>query len=100
MQVKWPKSRPQLTDEQQRIHSDFYRVWLEVLPKRFNAVEVFNHNYPVRVAKKHRRDGITRILDIGAGLGTHIQYEDLDQTEYVALELQPHLGDLLRQKYP
>jgi SAM-dependent methyltransferase len=97
--AKWPKVRPNLTEEQQRIHTDFYRVWLEMLPKRFNAVEVFNHNYPIKIARKHH-SGLTRTLDIGAGLGAHIQYEDLNQQEYVAVELQPHLGALLQEKYP
>jgi SAM-dependent methyltransferase len=97
--ARWPKTRPVLSTEQQYIHDDFYRLWLEVLPKRYNAVEVFNHTYPINVASKNFRN-FTRTLDIGAGLGAHIPYEDLSRQEYYALEIQPPLAEQIRQKYP
>jgi SAM-dependent methyltransferase len=93
--TKWPKSLPQLTDEQQSIRDDFMKQWLEVLPRRFGVIEEFNHRYPLRTYNK----GL-KTLEIGAGLGAHLRYEDTDDQEYVALELRQNIADALKASYP
>jgi SAM-dependent methyltransferase len=99
----WPKTFDPLTPEQERIRDDFMMRWLEVLPQRYGAIERFNHEYPVRAWARHGRPpaaGRARTLEIGAGLGAHIGYEDLSQQDYHALEMRPNVLDVLRQRYP
>lgn len=87
----WPKSLPVLSEEQERIRKDFMNHWLEVLPNRYGLIEKFNHQYPLRTLAA----GV-RTLEIGAGLGAHLRFENLEiQREYVALELQPELAKII-----
>ncbi|HLU11420.1 MAG TPA: class I SAM-dependent methyltransferase [Oceanobacillus sp.] len=95
---QWPKQLPQLTEEQKRISDDFMNVWLSELPKRFGIVEIFNHRYPLRSLKEISAP--IRTLDIGAGRGTHLTFEDLDRQEYTALELRPELAKHIQEKFP
>jgi len=90
----WPKRLPQLTDEQRRVRDQFMTRWLEVLPNRYGLVERFNHRYPL--------DGNTagRTLELGAGLGEHLRYEDLSGQEYYAVELREELAEAIRERYP
>ncbi|MFZ4816736.1 MAG: class I SAM-dependent methyltransferase, partial [Phototrophicaceae bacterium] len=92
----WPKPAPQLTPEQQHIREDFYNYWLTELPKRYSVIEEFNHGYPLRSA----RTGFSRTLDIGAGRGEHVGYENLNEQEYVAMDLRPELLSATASRYP
>lgn len=95
----WPKTIPPLTPEQRAISDDFMRYWHEVLPKRFRLVDTFNHRYPVR----HAPADFVRTLEIGAGLGTHLQYErltDEQEQNYVALELRENMAEKIRARFP
>jgi SAM-dependent methyltransferase len=97
--ARWPKNVPALLPEQQAIREDFMRYWHEVLPERYSAIERFNHGFP----RAHRRDWpIPRIktLEIGAGLGEHIAYEDLSFQEYTALELRELMATRIQERYP
>jgi len=94
--AQWPKRLPVLTEEQQRIRADFMAHWLEVLPRRYGLLEKFNHGYPLR-----SRAAGARTLELGAGLGAHLAFEDLTGPgEYVALEHQAPLAERLAAKYP
>ncbi|HCF28549.1 MAG TPA: class I SAM-dependent methyltransferase, partial [Cyanobacteria bacterium UBA11049] len=93
---KWPKRLPELTDEQQRIRDDFMNHWLQILPKRYGILERFNHSYPLRT--QHSK--IKRTLDIGAGRGEHLNYEDISSQDYTAMELRPELAEVIRLAYP
>jgi len=95
----WPKRIPTLSPEQQRISDDFVKHWHEVLPKRFRAVERFNHLFPV----SHSRPGFRTTLEIGAGLGEHIAHEKLtaeQRLNYHALELRENMAEQLRRNFP
>lgn len=94
--TKWPKRLPELTDEQQRIRDDFMNHWLQILPKRYGILERFNHSYPLRT--QHSK--IKRTLDIGAGRGEHLNYEDISSQDYTAMELRPELAEVIRLAYP
>ncbi len=94
--TKWPKALPLLTDEQEHIRDDFVNYWLQVLPKRYGVIEKFNHTYPLRSLSPH----LTKTLDIGAGRGEHLHYENLDNQEYTALELRSELAEVIRATYP
>lgn len=92
---RWPKRLPELSDEQQRIREDFYQLWLETLPRKYKLLERFDHRYPA----KRGRPG-ERTLDIGAGLGTQLEWEDLSTQDYVATDLrEDHLAEL-RERFP
>lgn len=91
---KWPKQLPRLTSEQVRIKDDFMQHWHEVLPQRYGIIEKFNHGYSVRPSPHGGR-----VLEVGAGLGEHIAWEDLANLEYYALELRPEMAAVIRRRY-
>ena len=93
---KWPKQLPFLTEEQKKIHDDFLKYWHEdVLPKKYQIIEKFNHQYSLKncLAGGH-------VLEIGAGVGEHISYENLTNTEYYAMELRPEMAKVINERYP
>ncbi|MBV9124692.1 MAG: class I SAM-dependent methyltransferase, partial [Planctomycetes bacterium] len=84
--------------EQERIRDDFMKYWHEVLPRRFGLIDRFNHSYPV----KHARPFL-RTLEIGAGLGEHLEYENLtseQERNYYALELRAPMSQEIRRRFP
>jgi SAM-dependent methyltransferase len=96
---KWPKTFPPLTAEQQVISDDFMKAWHEVLPQKYGVVEKFNHGYPARHAPKE----FLRTLEIGAGLGEHLEYETLtpeQRKNYYALELRENMSAVIAKNYP
>jgi hypothetical protein len=95
---KWPKRLPQLSDEQLRIRDQFMAEWHDELPQRYKLIERFNHGYPVRRCGALRQG--FRTLEIGAGLGGHLEFENLGAQEYFALELRPEMAARLQQRYP
>jgi ubiquinone/menaquinone biosynthesis C-methylase UbiE len=97
--MTWPKALPELTPEQERISDDFMHYWHEILPKRYGVVDDFNHRYVVRHAPKQ----FLRTLEIGAGLGEHLSYEDLSPSQksnYTALELRPNMAAKINKRFP
>jgi SAM-dependent methyltransferase len=97
--AKWPKTFPPLTAEQQRINDDFMKRWHEVLPNRYGMIEKFNHTFPAR----HSRPGFKTTLEIGAGLGEHVNYEKLtpeQEQNYYALELRPNMAARIKANHP
>jgi SAM-dependent methyltransferase len=96
--AKWPKQLPPLSVEQLRTRDEFIKLWHEILPKRYGAIENFNQRYPVsRMAMWEERPNT---LEIGAGLGGHLDYEDLEHQEYYALELRPAMAEKLGERFP
>lgn len=98
-QKKWPKIFPPLPPEQQQINDDFVKIWHEVLPKKFGVVERFNHNFPV----KHSLPGFKTTLEIGAGLGEHLEYERLtpeQQENYYSNEFRENMAREIRRRFP
>jgi SAM-dependent methyltransferase len=96
--TKWPKQLPELSAEQLRIRDAFMMLWHDELPQRYRLIERFNHGYPVR--RRVKLPGKRRTLEIGAGLGTHLQFEDLDTQDYFALELRPEMAARLKERFP
>jgi len=90
----WPKRLPELTNEQQRVRDAFVARWLEVLPSQYGRIERFNQTYPLEAGASGRT------LEIGAGLGEHLKYEDLSQRDYHAVELREELAEAIRERYP
>lgn len=94
--AQWPKPMPQLSDEQVRIREDFMRYFHEIYSSSYGAVARFNHTYPLPTA----RPGV-RTLEIGAGLGEHLDFEDAaEQDRYVALELRAEMAAIIAEHHP
>jgi len=96
---KWPKVLPPLTSEQKLVYDDFVKRWHEILPQRYGVVERFNHSFPVR----YSRPGFRATLEIGAGLGEHLDHERLtpaQEAAYYALELRPAMAERIRERHP
>lgn len=91
---KWPKEIPVLTEDQRRIKDDFMKYWHEISPKKYSLYDRFNRLWPV----KHCKPG-GKLLDIGAGLGENMDYED-PGTEYYALELLPEMAQIIKHRFP
>jgi len=100
---KWPKRFAPLTPEQESIRNDFMKQWLEVLPRKYGAIERFNHGYPVwtwAARKSTHAARPVRTLEVGAGLGAHIGYEDLSHQDYHALEMRENVLAVLKNRFP
>jgi SAM-dependent methyltransferase len=99
MNSVWPKKFPPLTERQSQIRDDFMKHWHEVLPRKYGVLENFNHNYPIRYAPR----SFVRTLEIGAGLGEHLAYEQLtakQEENYWALELRECMSVEIRRRFP
>jgi len=92
----WPKQLPELTAEQIAIRDDYMDYFYsEVYTARFGLIQKFNHTYAARTAATK-----LRTLDVGAGLGEHLEFEDGHAGEYVALELRPEMAEEIVRRYP
>jgi len=99
--AKWPKILPPLTPEQQARNHEFMRLWHEELGgrSRYGAVESFNHRFPVRLS----RPGFRTTLEIGAGLGAHLEYEQLtpeQEANYYCNEYRENMAAAIRARFP
>lgn len=99
--AKWPKILPPLSPEQQQRNNEFMRIWHEELARRsrYGLVERFNHTFPVR----HSRPGFRTTLEIGAGLGEHLEYEKLtpeQERNYYCNEYRENMAAGIRQRFP
>ncbi len=91
---RWPKTIARLSDEQRRIQDDWLRNYHERMPTEHRRVVGFNNGYAARSARPGRT------LEIGAGLGEHLHYEDLAAQEYHAVELRENMAEAIRRDFP
>ena len=94
---KWPKVVPELSTGQQLIADDFMKYWHHELPRRYGAIEKFNHSYPVRHIPAVAR---CRTLELGAGIGGHLAFEPLERQDYHCIELRESMAEEIRRRYP
>ncbi len=100
-QASWPKVLPPLTPEQQERSDGFMKLWHQELAgrPRYGLIEKFNHTFPV----KHSPPGFKTTLEIGAGLGEHLEYEQLspEQAEsYYCNEYRANMAAEIRRRFP
>lgn len=67
-------------------------LWHEQLPTRYSIIERFNHR---SVTGLPDRPATLKTLEIGAGIGGHLPFEDLSRQEYHCLELREELCAIL-----
>ena len=51
--------------------------WLKILRKKYTIVDNFNH----KVVSKNRPENFLTTLEIGAGIGEHLNYEKLNDDQ-------------------
>ena len=92
--IVWPKQPPPLTPEQEAAREAFMLAWHNLLPAKYGIVERFNHGALSRLppGRKH-----WRTLEIGAGIGGHLPFEDLSRQEYHVLEMRDEFCERLSQ---
>ena len=86
----FPKKILKLTSEQKLIKDDFMEHWLKVLRKKYGIVDKFNHNSVVKSMPKN----FLKTLEIGAGIGEHLNYEKLNDNQkknYYAMDIRENL---------
>lgn len=98
---KWPKVLPALSPEQRGRSDAFMKLWHEELAgrPRYGLVEKFNHSFPV----KHSTPGFKTTIEIGAGLGEHLEYEKLtpeQETNYYCNEYRENMAAEIRRRFP
>ena len=74
------------------------RHWHEVLPKKFSMIEDFNHGFSLKQGLL--KSGKTKTLEIGAGLGAHLAFENLDIQDYTANELRSEMAEDIKKNFP
>jgi SAM-dependent methyltransferase len=99
--AKWPKVLPALAPEQQRRSDEFMKLWhVELAGKpRYGSIEKFNHGFPVR----NSPPGFKTTLEIGAGLGEHLEYENLTPEQergYHCNEFRENMAAEIRRRFP
>jgi SAM-dependent methyltransferase len=92
----WPKQPIVLTEAQERAREAFMLAWHETLPKRYAFVERFNQGYVARLGVASG----SRTIEIGAGIGAHMAFEDLAIQEYFALEYRAEFCKRLEELLP
>ncbi len=93
----WPKLSPPLSERELAISNDWMHFWHEILPNRYGAIEKFNHNYPLRYLPDQ---GHFRTVEIGAGVGGHVKFEDLSRQDYHCIELRENMSAEIKKRYP
>lgn len=99
--TKWPKVLPPLDAEQQARSNAFMKLWHEELAarQRYGLLERFNHGFPFR----HSPPGFRTTIEIGAGLGEHLEHEKLtpdQETNYYCNEYRENMAAEIRRRFP
>lgn len=99
--TKWPKVLPALTPEQKERSDAFMKMWHEELAgrPRYGLVEKFNHTFPVQ----HSPAQFKTTIEIGAGLGEHLEYEKLtpeQERNYYCNEYRENMAAEIRRRFP
>lgn len=95
---KWPKRPPPLTPEQRQMQVDFLKLWHEVLPKKYARIERFNHQNSI-LRDSGNFPGC-KTLEIGAGLGEHLEFENLAAQKYTVVEIRADFAGIIQKRFP
>jgi len=97
----FPKSIPELSHEDKIIFDDFMKIWhLELSKKKkFKFIENFNHNYSAKSHLLSKFNKKINTLEIGCGIGNHLDYENLDFQNYYVADIRKNMLELVKLKY-
>jgi len=90
----YPKNPSPLTEEQIEAREKFMMLWHQELPTKYGLLEHFNHG----VLSRFSIQSGSKTLEVGAGLGEHLRYENLTIQEYYCLEYREEFCKELRKK--
>lgn len=93
LRSKWPKAPLPLSPEQEKAREDFMFLWHKEQLSKYSLVEAFNHGALTDLPSNHDR---YRTLEIGAGIGGHLPFENLALQEYHCLEMRANFCAVLR----
>lgn len=96
-QSKWPKIPVILSPAHQVAREKYMSLWLNKLDS--GTYKYFDRQNHENVSKLPIRPGC-RTLEIGAGIGTHLKYEDLKKQNYHCLELRTDFCEVLKTIIP
>ena len=88
--TNFPKKIKKLSHKRKKISDDYMKYWHTVLRKKYNLVDKFNHKYVVTT----RPASFKTVLEIGAGDGEHLHYENLNKNKlknYFALDTRKNM---------
>ena len=97
----FPKVITEISEKDKIIFDDFMKVWLEELntKKRFNLIENFNHNYSAKSHLLYNFKKKINTLELGCGIGTHLNYENLENQNYFVVDKRKNMLDVLKTKF-
>lgn len=97
---KFPKYIPEISEEDKIIFDDFMKVWHQELKtkKKFNLIENFNHNYSAKSFFLKNFDKKINTLELGCGIGTHLNYEYLENQNYYVADIRKNMLDEIKKK--
>jgi SAM-dependent methyltransferase len=96
--TQWPKVIPDLDPADQATIDDAIQQFHENPPRSWSVIERFNHRYPLR--SYPRRGNRFRTIEIGAGVGSQLEHEDLSRQEYTAVEMRPDMAGRIKERFP
>ena len=73
--------------------------WLKVLRKNYGILDRFNH----KVVVNNKPKNFLKTLEIGAGLGEHLNYEQLNDDQkknYYAMDIRENLLKIISKEHP
>jgi len=96
----FPKNIPEISKKDKVIFDDFMKVWHQELntKKKFNLIESFNHNYSAKSHFLKNFDKKINTLELGCGIGTHLNYEDLKNQNYYVADIRKNMLDEIKKK--
>jgi len=79
---EWPKALPPLSKEQEDAREAWMLLWHEQLPNKYGVAERFNNGFVTDLPIAQN----IRTLEIGPGIGGHLEHENLERQDYHVLE--------------
>ncbi|MEO5969571.1 MAG: class I SAM-dependent methyltransferase [Bdellovibrionia bacterium] len=91
----YPKKPPPLSPEQVVAREQFMMLWQREIPK-YGVLDRFNQGFTASLPISPG----CKTLEIGAGLGEHLRYENLEIQDYYCLEYREEFCKEIRKIYP
>lgn len=98
---KFPKKIKKLSKKKKIISDTFVKLWHQELKlKKFSLIENFNHNYVAKSKFIFNGGGQIKTLEVGAGIGNHLHYEEITHQDYYCIEIRNNMIKEIKKKFP